>query len=1707
MSPADQEKFQRAVDDDCDYAKCIGLLSACNTLEENKESLYSLVSGVGVGFKVCAAIISYNNITLESLDDCSTEDELIAKLQQSGIHNTFHQRVLARNIPVWRSHTMARDTAALPFTASDAVISSVPSGGTLPIPKEGIKLSLWDIFVNECGGRSMLKGLSTTDVNNLCQKPLTIHMKSSYCDYLKTRDSNSVGEAQVFVYHSSKYKFLEVLDTLKSCFHDNPNLIIWFDLFSLNQHNDYLVLDFESIIYQFNHMVFMVNPWSKSTPFKRLCCTSECHCTFDVAMSPADQEEFQHAIEMDCDYAKCLGLQSCDMQWTHTSSSFNRMTNTLLNNRKSYVSAIYDYVDSFIAYTSSCFCNFFKANTSNNILELARTTGLHTENLYSLVLDLGDGFEVCAALLQLNNITIELFGDCSTEDELIAKLKESGIHSPFHQRVLARNIPAWRSHSTAAETSAQTLTASDAVRSSVLSEGTLPFPKEGIKLSSWDIFINECGGRSMLEGLSTTDVNNLYQKPLTVHMKSSYCDYLMTRDSNSVGEALVFVSHSVKFKFIEVFDTLKSYLHDNPDIIIWFDLFSMNQHYNYIRMDFEAIIHQFNHMVFMVNPWSKSTPLKRLCCTSECHCTFDVAMSPADQEEFQRAVDEDCDYAKYIGLLSACNTLEENKESLYSLVSGLGDGFEVCRVIAHCNSITIESLDDSSTEDELIAKLKQSGIRNTFHQRVLARNIPVWRSHTMARESSAHTVATSSTAQSSVLSVATLPFPKEGIKLSSWDTFINECGGRSMLEGLSTTDVNNLCQKPLTIHMKSSYCDYLKTRDSNSVGEAQVFISHAWKYAFLDVVDTLQYHFWYNPDIIIWFDLFSNNQHSAPDLDFHWWSTTFKSAIEQFNHTVLILSPWNNPIPLTRAWCLFEIYCTAACKCRFEVAMSPSDQRAFMEAIATHSLGPINAMLAKVDARKSESWNPADKTRIFDAVERTVGFARINSLVFDRLRDWVIETATVAHQSFSNEEDRAFAQQILGLLLMNQGQYKLAEPYLRGSMKYFMKMPDFFALASTINLVLLYDKMGNYEEALSLCMKCFTLIEDTLEERHPFTFVVMCNLASLYRSVGRYEDALSICTKCLAMKETVGEKDPDVLSCMNLLAELYRYMGRYDDALSLLTQCLAVTEDIFGAKHPDTLKSMNNLAVLYENMGRFEDSLSLCVKSAAMMEELLGENHPSTLVSFNNLIALYCNLGRYDDALPLFAKCLAVRMKVLGEKHPDTLASMNNLAGLCIQMGKYDEAEPICTKCLALMEEVLGEKHHDTLLSMSNLALLFHNMGRYDDAFPMCTRCFAIHLEVLGERHPNTLLSACNLASLHVHMGRYYEALPLLTNCLAIMEEVLGEKHPSTLHSMNNLASLYCYIGRYDEALLLYMKCIAVSQELLGEKHPFTLQAMSNLANLYVSMGKYYDALPLHTRTLAVNREHLGEKHPDTIRSMNNLAALYRSMERYDEALPLQALCLALTTEVLGEKHLDALVSMNNLGLLYEKSDRYEEALSLYTKCLASMEEVLGEKHSCTIACLNNLAQLYVSMGKYDEALSFHTRCLAIREETLGERHPDTLISINNLASLYQYLERDDAALPLLKKCLALRLEMHGETHPYTLTSMHNLAVFYSDIERYDDALPLCTKCLAIQEKLLGEEHSDTIQSMKTLAALYYGMGRYDELISLFSKYPALGEE
>ncbi len=110
-----------------------------------------------------------------------------------------------------------------------------------------------------------------------------------------------------------------------------------------------------------------------------------------------------------------------------------------------------------------------------------------------------------------------------------------------------------------------------------------------------------------------------------------------------------------------------------------------------------------------------------------------------------------------------------------------------------------------------------------------------------------------------------------------------------------------------------SYCEFIQQQAAqispsstatvpsspyDKVGSAKYFISHAWKYNFKEFLLALEMKFQDEPSALLWIDLFSHNQHN--ELTSDQWISAFKEHIVGIGHTVMILFPWDNPLPFTR---------------------------------------------------------------------------------------------------------------------------------------------------------------------------------------------------------------------------------------------------------------------------------------------------------------------------------------------------------------------------------------------------------------------------------------------------------------------------------------------------------------------------------------------------------------------------------------------------------------------------------------------------------------------------------------------------------------------------------------------------------------------------------------------------------------------------------------
>ncbi|KAJ3102326.1 Kinesin light chain 3 [Physocladia obscura] len=404
-----------------------------------------------------------------------------------------------------------------------------------------------------------------------------------------------------------------------------------------------------------------------------------------------------------------------------------------------------------------------------------------------------------------------------------------------------------------------------------------------------------------------------------------------------------------------------------------------------------------------------------------------------------------------------------------------------------------------------------------------------------------------------------------------------------------------ICEKKLNILTKrsrSTYCDLIK--DTDAVGDTGWFISHTWSYRFLDVVKAINLFFEGKDDKepFIWFDIFSNSQYIADGRQFEWWGTSFMNSIKEMGKVIMILLPWDNPVILTRAWCVLEVYASHKTGSSFHVAMTKKESARFSEGMI-YDADEFYEMLARVSCQKSDASLEVDKENIFALVKEQVGFGNLDRLVLQVFGDWMLSKLQDMIVDTSGE-DKAHLQDALADLRVKQGKYKAAK---------------------------------------SLYINALTWKKEVLGEDHQNVLVSLNNLAVLYQTQGLHTEAESL--------GYWGRGDPDTLASLNNLAILYDSQGLYTKAELLHPDCLARRMRVLSEDHHDTLDSLGNLAILYKNQGLYSKAEPLFVDCLARTTRTLGMDHPDTLQSLNNLAALYNQQRLYTKAVPLCVICVA----------------------------------------------------------------------------------------------------------------------------------------------------------------------------------------------------------------------------------------------------------------------------------------------------------------------------------------------------------------------------------------------------------------------------------------------------------------------------------
>ncbi|KAH9140414.1 hypothetical protein AeRB84_015363 [Aphanomyces euteiches] len=548
-----------------------------------------------------------------------------------------------------------------------------------------------------------------------------------------------------------------------------------------------------------------------------------------------------------------------------------------------------------------------------------------------------------------------------------------------------------------------------------------------------------------------------------------------------------------------------------------------------------------------------------------------------------------------------------------------------------------------------------------------------------------------------------------GLTLGFFKRFIELHGGRAAFTNLTTGDVCTRFLLPYTAATKFqlSLVDHVRQQPDGHLyaKPAMWFVSHAWSYLYLDVVDALDDFFQENgldDSVAVWFCTFCNNQHEIKEqtYDFDHWFGIFRSSLREIGNVVMVMSPWNNPTTLTRTWCVFELYASIVENARFEIAMGRSQKESFLQDIR-HDLA-FTQMLATIQSEKSQTTIPSDRDNIFKLIRDEVGFAKLDRMVFGTIEEWMLRTVDKQIASASSPESKAE-------WLFTKGE--------------------------------LYGTKGLMNEASIASRECYDIYRREKGEQFAGTWKALAQLATTQMYLGHpFGEVEMIYRDVLTHQEELLSRDhEDTLATMNYLAYGDLNSRQYEACVSILKECFERRCRLHGEEHPWTRETMTTLGSALRLQNKIKEALQWTSRCFDVELRVLGADDPQLYRTRTSMGFDYLDLGDFARAEDNFEAARGVCRRIFGPDHTNTINLDVILGETYRRQGKYADAEDILLLCLKDHANIPRTKEH----CYKWLGSLYLGTQDYDQA----ASCLKEAIALMSAQGWNAVLFASTLYS------------------------------------------------------------------------------------------------------------------------------------------------------------------------------------------------------------------------------------------------------------------------------------------------------------------------------------------------------------------------
>ena len=558
----------------------------------------------------------------------------------------------------------------------------------------------------------------------------------------------------------------------------------------------------------------------------------------------------------------------------------------------------------------------------------------------------------------------------------------------------------------------------------------------------------------------------------------------------------------------------------------------------------------------------------------------------------------------------------------------------------------------------------------------------------------------------------------------------------------------------------ASYVDSIK--EKAAVGKATIMLSYCWAYRVIDIVKTLQEKCITEAkdpkQTYVWICCLCNNQHRVDEvIPFEEFQQNFFHIIRGVGTVWSLMTPWNDPVYFKRVWSMFEFFVSNQESAVYVDIIMPKKEKDNM----IQSLSKIKTLLDALARSRIENAKASfdeDKKYILSLVEEEYdGCTLLNNQVNDLMRQWII-------MALERENSTKYSKDIIE----NSTDLDLAN--------------------GCDNIGDAFKELEEYESALNIYEKAFTIRKKVLEHDHASTATSYHNIGVVLERKGDYDGALDMLQKSLTIREKVLKNDDvDTASSYHMIGYVLRNKEDYDNALEMLQKALTIYEKTYGYDHPSALDTYEVTGFVLERKGDYDGALKMLQKALAIKVKTFGKDHPDTASSYQNIGFVLNYKGDYDGALEMYRKGLAINEEVFGNEHTCTAISYNNIGLVLRRKRDFNGALEMYQKALAIQEKAHGNDHSDTATSYNNIGYVLSQKGDHDDALDMYQKALTMREKTFGKDHPSTASSYNNIGTVLRKKGDNDGALDMYQKSFTIREKTFGKRHSLTIQTRKSI--------------------------------------------------------------------------------------------------------------------------------------------------------------------------------------------------------------------------------------------------------------------------------------------------------------------------------